>query len=85
MEMNPMRRMLASWRRLARVAMATRGLRVIFLAGRNYVLHQSANQAGSLAFSSLLAMFPLLILLSATAGYLGHSLRRGPVSVPRRR
>lgn len=37
----------------------------------NYVLHQSANQAGSLAFSSVLAMFPLLILLSAGAAYIG--------------
>lgn len=52
--------------------MATPGLRVIVLAIRNYVLHQSANQAGSLAFSSVLAMFPLLILLSASAAYLGQ-------------
>lgn len=53
-------------------AMATPGLCVIVLAIRNYILHQSANQAGSLAFSSLLAMFPLLILLSATAGFIGQ-------------
>ena len=52
--------------------MATPGLRVILLAIRNYVLHQSANQAGSLAFSSVLAMFPLLILLSASAAYVGQ-------------
>ncbi|OSZ75855.1 hypothetical protein CAP37_10915 [Hydrogenophaga sp. IBVHS1] len=49
----------------------TPGLRVLVLAIRNYILHQSANQAGSLAFSSVLAMFPLLILLSASAGYIG--------------
>lgn len=49
----------------------TPGLRVFVLAIRNYILHQSANQAGSLAFSSVLAMFPLLILLSASAGYIG--------------
>ena len=57
----------------ARHALAsTPGLRVIVLAVRNYILHQSANQAGSLAFSSLVAMFPLLVLLSASAGYLGQ-------------
>lgn len=52
--------------------MTTPGLRVILLAIRNYVLHQSANQAGSLAFSSVLAMFPLLILVSAAAGFIGE-------------
>lgn len=45
---------------------------VFVLAIRNYILHQSANQAGSLAFSSVLAMFPLLILLSAAAGFFGQ-------------
>lgn len=50
----------------------TPGLRVILLAIRNYILHQSANQAGSLAFSSVLAMFPLLILISAAAGFVGQ-------------
>lgn len=44
----------------------------MLLAIRNYVMHQSANQAGSLAFSSVLAMFPLLILMSASAGYIGQ-------------
>jgi len=57
--------------RIQRAVLATPGLRVLVLAIRNYILHQSANQAGSLAFSSVLAMFPLLILLSASAGYLG--------------
>ena len=52
-------------------ALNTPGLRVLVRAVRNYILHQSANQAGSLAFSSVLAMFPLLILLSASAGYIG--------------
>jgi membrane protein len=47
-------------------------LRVPMLAVRNYVLHQSANQAGSLAFSWLLAMFPLLILVSSSAAFLGQ-------------
>lgn len=61
-----------AWRRVRQVTMATPGLRVILLAIRNYVLHQSANQAGSLAFSSVLAMFPLLILLSASAAYVGQ-------------
>jgi membrane protein len=52
--------------------MSAPGLRVVILAMRNYVLHQSANQAGSMAFSSVLAMFPLLILLSAAAGFVGQ-------------
>jgi membrane protein len=52
--------------------MGVRCLRVFLLAVRNYILHQSANQAGSLAFSSVLAVFPLLILLSASASYLGR-------------
>lgn len=47
-------------------------LRVVILAVRNYVLHQSANQAGSLAFSAVLAMFPLLILISSAAAYIGQ-------------
>lgn len=45
---------------------------VLVLAVRNYILHQSANQAGSLAFSAVLAMFPLLLLLSAAAGFVGQ-------------
>ena len=61
-----------AWHGLGRAALATPGLRVLLLAMRNYVLHQSANQAGSLAFSAVLAMFPLLILLSASAGFIGE-------------
>jgi len=61
-----------AWSRVRDAAMAAPGLRVILRAVRNYILHQSANQAGSMAFSSLLAMFPLLILLSAAAGYVGQ-------------
>jgi membrane protein len=48
------------------------GLRVIVLAARNYIQHQSANQAGSVAFSSVLAMFPLLLFVSAAAAFIGH-------------
>jgi len=58
--------------RVQRTVMATPGLGVVVTAIRNYILHQSANQAGSLAFSSVLAMFPLLILLSAAAGFVGQ-------------
>ena len=47
-------------------------LGVILLAVRNYIAHQSANQAGSLAFSWVLAMFPLLLLVSAAAGFVGQ-------------
>jgi membrane protein len=57
---------------MQQAAMATPGLGVILLAIRNYILHQSANQAGSLAFSSVLAVFPLLILLSAAPGFVGQ-------------
>ena len=59
-------------RRLGEAFIRMPVLGVVILAVRNYVLHQSANQAGSLAFSSVLAMFPLLILLSAAAGYFGQ-------------
>ena len=59
-------------RRIRLGALTTPGLRVVLLAIRNYVMHQSANQAGSLAFSWVLAIFPLLILLSASAGFVGQ-------------
>jgi membrane protein len=61
------------WQRAWQRLLAVPALGVLIQAVRNYVLHQSANQAGSLAFSAVLAMFPLLILLSATAGYVGKS------------
>jgi membrane protein len=48
------------------------GLRVLAAATRSYVFHQSANHAGSVAFSFVLAMFPLLILMSAAASYIGQ-------------
>jgi membrane protein len=48
------------------------GLRVIVAAAANYIRHQSANQAGSVAFSSVLAMFPLLILVAAAAAFVGQ-------------
>ncbi len=67
-----MSRLREAWSRVRLAALATPGLRVMLLAIRNYVMHQSANQAGSLAFSSVLAMFPLLVLLSASAGFFGQ-------------
>ena len=48
------------------------GLRVFVQAIRNYIGHQSANQAGSVAFSSVLAMFPLLLCLAAAAAFVGE-------------
>lgn len=48
------------------------GVGLMVRAIRSYIRHQSANQAGSVAFSSVLAMFPLLILVSAGAGFIGH-------------
>ncbi len=57
------------WHRLrARVP----GLSLLLRAVGNYIRHQSANQAGSVAFSSVLAMFPLLLFLSAAAGFVGQ-------------
>jgi membrane protein len=48
------------------------GLAVLWEAMRNYITHQSGNQAGSVAFSVVLAMFPLLILMSAGAAFIGQ-------------
>ncbi|MEJ8851580.1 YihY/virulence factor BrkB family protein [Variovorax rhizosphaerae] len=67
-----MSRLSDAWRGAQQVVLRAPGLRVVVLAIRNYILHQSANQAGSLAFSSVLAMFPLLILLSAAAAFVGQ-------------
>ena len=67
-----MTRLHRLWHRTRHAAVAAPGLGVILLAIRNYVLHQSANQAGSMAFSSVLAMFPLLLLISAGAAYVGQ-------------
>ena len=67
-----MNRLGVAWLRVRHAALTTPGLGVVVLAIRNYILHQSANQAGSLAFSWVLAMFPLLILLSAAAGFVGQ-------------
>src|SRR6478609_9128519 len=62
----------SGWKRVRTAALSIPYVRVILLAIRNYVLHQSANQAGSLAFSWLLAMFPLLVLVSASAAFVGQ-------------
>uniref|UniRef100_UPI0025FADB7A YihY/virulence factor BrkB family protein n=1 Tax=uncultured Xylophilus sp. TaxID=296832 RepID=UPI0025FADB7A len=61
---------LVRW--VKRVLWKIPGLGVLVTAAQNYIFHQSANQAGSLAFSSVLAMFPLLLLLSAAAGFIGQ-------------
>jgi membrane protein len=67
---------LSAWRRaltwLRRLPDRVPGLRVALQAALNYIRHQSANQAGSVAFSAVLAMFPLLIFLSAAAGFVGQ-------------
>lgn len=63
--------MMQGLQRLGRAAANLPVVGVLCLAVRNYVLHQSANQAGSLAFSAVLAMFPLLLLL-AGAAYIGQ-------------
>ncbi len=61
-----------AWSRVRDAVLAAPGLGVVVRAIRNYILHQSANQAGSLAFSWVLAMFPLMILVSAAAAYIGQ-------------
>ncbi len=67
-----MTKLSALWQRIQHIALSTPGVGVLLLAIRNYVLHQSANQAGSMAFSTVLSMFPLLLLLSAAAGFVGQ-------------
>lgn len=57
---------------LRRIRDAVPGLRVFVFAFMNYVRHQSANQAGSVAFSAVLASCPLLLFLSAAAAYIGQ-------------
>lgn len=57
---------------LRRVREGVPGLRIMVKAVRNYIFHQSGNQAGSVAFSAVLAMFPLLIVLSAAAAFFGE-------------
>ena len=59
-------------KRLRHALFRVPGLHVAVRAMQGYISHQSANQAGSVAFSSVLAMFPLLILVSAAAGFLGR-------------
>ena len=64
------RRGFLTW--LRRVRDRVPGLRVLVQAVQNYIRHQSANQAGSVAFSSTLAMFPLLLFVAAAAGFVGQ-------------
>ncbi|MBU2407353.1 MAG: YihY/virulence factor BrkB family protein, partial [Gammaproteobacteria bacterium] len=66
-----MNRLGLAWQRVSSAVLNAPGLRILIPAIRNYILHQSANQAGSMAFSVVLAMFPLLLLVSAAAGYIG--------------
>lgn len=69
-------RAMTWWRaalsRLRRLRDRVPGLAVATQAAVNYIRHQSANQAGSVAFSSVLAMFPLLLFVSAAAGFIGQ-------------
>ena len=64
--------MNGQWQRLRDGVLALPGVGVVWRAMRNYVLHQSGNQAGSVAFSWLLSMFPLALLLSAAAAFVGR-------------
>ena len=64
--------MARRWKRVRDAVRAVPGLGLGVLSVRNYVLHQSGNQAGSVAFSWLLSMFPLALLLSAAASFVGR-------------
>lgn len=55
-----------------RVRDAVPGLAVAVRAMQNYIAHQSANQAGSVAFSTVLAMGPMLLFVAAAAAYIGQ-------------
>ena len=48
------------------------GAMLLMRAAQGYVAHQSGSQAGSVAFSWVLAMFPLLAMVSAGAAYIGE-------------
>lgn len=67
-----MTRIQGFFRQLKSLLFRVPGLHVAVLAMKGYIAHQSANQAGSVAFSTVLAMFPLLLLVSAAAGFFGH-------------
>ena len=54
------------WRRAARLC------RPLWLAALNFVADEGPQRAGHIAFSTLLALFPFLIFLTALAGYLGQ-------------
>ena len=47
-------------------------LRVLWPAFINYIFHQSANQAGHVAFSGVLAVFPFVLFLSSAATFMGE-------------
>jgi membrane protein len=47
-------------------------VRVLWPAFLNYIFHQSPNNAGHVAFSGVLAVFPLVIFLSSTAAFIGE-------------
>ena len=47
-------------------------MNVLWPAFLNYVFHQSANNAGHVAFSGVLALFPFLLFLSSAATFLGE-------------
>ncbi|MEO5733955.1 MAG: YihY/virulence factor BrkB family protein [Rubrivivax sp.] len=71
--MNSLRQVrVATGSRVGRALVRVPGLLVLMRAAQGYVRHQSATQAGSVAFSMVLSMFPLLLLVAATAAYIGR-------------
>jgi membrane protein len=53
------------------------GLGLAVQAAEHYVQHQSASLAGSIAFSMVLSMFPLLILVASSAAFFGDPAKAG--------
>ena len=62
----------AALKTAAAIASRIPGAMVLARAVKGYIAHQSASQAGSVAFSWVLAMFPLLAMVSAAAAYVGE-------------
>jgi membrane protein len=47
-------------------------VRVLWPAFVNYIFHESPNNAGHVAFSGVIAVFPLVLFLSSAANFLGE-------------
>jgi membrane protein len=64
-----MQQLRTGWRRLRERLVP---LDIAVQAIQSYIRHQSANQAGSVAFSTVLSLFPFVLFLSAAAAFVGE-------------